>query len=307
MRRVPVWLVILLCIAVVAGVWIAGTQPYDFLTPPDGKTIALARSRATQELARPSDLFALPPVLPEAEPEEAPEPEEPPPPPPPPEIPLTDLPEPLPANFWANGSEFPAASFLNAGARLESESRPLAALTAYERVLDHTTASEEEIQAALRGLRLSRSKLAIPGESESSAPKVKLKIRTPSRWVNTTRKAARLAAETLAQASFRQLKFEAWITPDRRKADHLTLALERPEEAEPASADIPVSADVEELRNQMLSAAFRIVASSLALDSSLAPISQPPEGEPAEDSLSSRITRRAWSHFVPQATDAENP
>ena len=300
MPRIPVIIVIFLSLATVLGTWFAGTRHYDFLTPPSDHEIQMARSKATQALAHPSDLFALPPVVPEAPVvEEEPEPASPPAPPPPPEIPLTELPDPLPQNFWVNQSEFPPASFLNAGEKLEAESKSREALVAFERVIDHTSASKEEIEAAVKGVRRNRSSMAIPPEATKDAPTVKLRLRTPPNRVGATRKAARVAAETLAQSAFRQIKFEAWITPDRQKKDHLTLALERPDDSEPATADIPVNDDIEELRSSMLMAAYRIIASSLALDPSLRPISQPPEGEPAEDSLSTRITRRAWSRFLP--------
>ncbi|MBB5352431.1 hypothetical protein HNR46_002676 [Haloferula luteola] len=309
-RRVPLWIVFLLCIAVVAGVWIRGTWGRDFMTPPSPEVIARAKIKATQQLARPSDLFALPATPPTAPVEETtPEPfqSEPPPPPPPPTLPLDHLPEPLPQDFWVGQSQYPAGSFLQAGQTLEAESQATAALTAYERVLDALNPSDEELRAALKGMRRTRALISVPEEAPAGAPLVKLKIHTPSSQVSATRKAARLAAEALAQASHRQLRFEAWITPDRKKTEHLTLSLERPGEEEPASAEVVVTEDVDRLRQDLLSAAFRLVASTLALDPTLRPISQPPEGEPSDDSLAHRITRRAWSHFVPQVTHPDEP
>lgn len=308
MRRIPLWIVLLLSTAVVAGVWFAGTRPYDFLAPPTEKEIARAKARATQEMARPSDLFALPPVIPEPVVQEEPESPVAPEPPPPPSLPLDDLPDPLPQDFWADLSDYPAVSFLLAGGQLEVKTRAREALTAYERVIDHSSASEEEIETAVKGIRRNRALIAIPAEATEDAPKVKLRVRTPPGQVDVTRRAARLTAESLAQASFRQLRFEAWITADRGKQDHLTLILERPDEEEPASAEIPVTGDVEALRHAMLAASYRIVASALALDSRLSPISQPAEGEPPDDSLSTRITRRAWSHYASGGKpEPENP
>lgn len=297
-HRVPIWLVILLCPAVVAGVWFAGTRHYDFLKPPTEVQIAKAKSRATQALAQPSDLFAvLPssdgPTEHEPSPEPAPEP-----PPPPPLIPVNDLPDPIPLEYWTDLTDYPAASFVQLASTLEAKGQLVAALVAWERVLDFADASPEETEVAVKGIRRLRASVPPPEEPAKDAPKITLRVAAPADRIELTRKAARLSAESLAQASFRQIRFEALVVPDRSKEPKLTIKLLNQGKAESPSVELDPPADADTIREAILNSAFKLVASSLAIDGSLRPVSQPEQAEPGDEAAATRITRRAWSRFV---------
>jgi hypothetical protein len=220
------------------------------------------------------------------------------PPPPPPLIPVNDLPDPVPLEYWTDLTDHPAASFIQLASTLEAKGMLVAALVAWERVLDFADASPEETEVAVKGIRRLRTSIPPPDEAAKDAPKITLRVAAPADRIELTRKAARLAAESLAQASFRQLRFEALVIADRSEEPKLAIRLVKQGKVESPSVELAPPADADTIREAILGAAFKLVASSLAIDGSLHPVSQPEQGEPGDEAVATRITRRAWSRFV---------
>lgn len=302
MRRVPLPVVILAVPVVIGATWWSGTRQYDFLKPPTATEIETARSRASLELARPSDLFAID-RLPENEPTTAqPSPPEPPPAPKPkpPRIDVSDPAAAAPLDAWITRSDLPAGSFIELASRLEAEGHLSWARTTWERVIDLAEASSDDREVAVRAIARIRASMPPPAETPAEAPEIHLQISAPADRVGLTRRAAEEAAAALTQATDRRVKFAPKVISDSGESASLATRLVRASEAaeELPSVAVDAPSDPDALRRAILQSAFKLVASELAVHDELQPISPPLEGEPPAESLATRITRRAWDDYA---------
>ncbi|MCU0796115.1 MAG: hypothetical protein MUF31_09290 [Akkermansiaceae bacterium] len=300
-QRIPWPAVVLLCLLVVGLVWHFGTRHYDFLTPPSEYELALVRSRVGTDLASPSDLFALPPAqeTEKAEPEPEPTEAEAAPPVAAPVILDIDLPDPLPQNYWIDLKDMPAAAYVDLASRLEADARLSEALVAWERVLDHAPANPEEREIAVRAIRRIKSSVTAPTRLVRDAPTITLRVTAPNDRVEITRRAAKEVAEALSLASFRQIRFQTVVEANRKTAIlEVSFGAKADDQKPRLEAPAPSTADAVE--TTLLTAVYKLIASTLALDGSLKPISPAPQGETPVESLSHRITRHAWS-VLPEA------
>lgn len=313
MRRVPLPIVILLSFAVIGGAWWLGTRNYDFLTPPSATQIEIARSRAARHFAQPSALFAVDqgPDLP-LEVIESPRPA----PTPQAAIPTIDpgdLSKKLTLDSWSRESSKPAASFINLASTLETDSQLAAALLAWERVLDHSSPTPDERNAALNGIRRLRATLSPWNDDSTNSSTILLKLETPADRLQLTRRAAKSAATILDTASSGLIHVEYAIRKSKIDGETpiLRVILQHPEtatnESSSPSVQIPAPESSEGLETAILDAAFKLIASRLALDESLSPVSSPSPGESPADSLQLRITRLAWLHFADSLKPSQNP
>ena len=302
-QRIPWPVSILLALLVVGVVWHFGSRHYDFLTPPGERELALVRAKVGADLDRPSDLFAMPPkraeppVVPTPAAEEGDEA-------PPVAAPVIldeGLPDPLPQDHWLDLKSMPAASFIDLASRLEADARLSEALVAWERVLDAAPASAEEREIAVRAIRRMKSSVSPPSRLPRDARTLVLRVTAPNDRVEVTRRAAKDAAEALSQASFRQIRFQALVEANRKTAVlEVSFGAEADEKKPRLEAPAPSTSAA--IQSAILSAAFKLVASTLVLDDTLKPISPAPQGEPPMESLSTRITRQAWKILPEIAT-----
>lgn len=297
----PLPIVFVLCLMVVGVVWWQGTKSYDFLTPPPPEEIAFARMRASSELATPSDLFAVEPVEESAE---APiEPPAPPPEPPPPipEIHPGDLEAEHPLDAWVEHSDKPAASFINLASSLEAETKFRWALLAWERVLDQTSASDEERKAALSGVRRLRATLPPWNEEPKEATQVNMVVYAPKDRKQLAKRAADRAAGIVSDASSGLIKVSTGTileSPPTAASPKLRIILREEESEDPPEVIIPAPKTAEEIEDAILNSTFKLVGSQLALRNDLRPVSAPEPGEKPEDALQFRVTRLAWKRFA---------
>ncbi|MBK1827458.1 hypothetical protein [Haloferula rosea] len=295
MSRIPPWIAIILSIAIIASVWILGTREMDFMTPPTEAKLEMARTRASQQLAKPSDLFAVP-----AGPVESPPPAEPPPkeapdqPEPPPTIQVGDLERSPTLDAWKDEEDTPAASFIELASRLEANTQMAWARVAWERVIDHTPADEDELQAAIKGvLRTRLTPTAMDGDER---PRLSLTLAAPRDRVEVTKRAAAGAAEELSKASSELIVFTSKVTPDAELNDELEVGLGIGETR--LAMRIPAPGSPTDYADTILRATFRLISSQLAANEGLQPISQPIAGEKPAESLATRITRLGWQSFA---------
>lgn len=298
-NRISLPLVILLGCATVGLSWWIHTRRYDFLEPPSAAELEAAKRGATRNLARPADLFAVPQAP--DDPGGSPEPDEsarddalae------PPRIQFNTLGDPPPLDAWTDFSGFPASSYIDLASRLETDTRFPEALVAWERVIDHAEADADEREAALNGIRRLRDSLDAAGLPEIDPTAVTLAVEAPADRVELTRRAAAEAADMLRQATAGQLRFEPEVDPGDADPPRIRVAFRHASGG--ASALIETAApDTENgLRRAILEAAFNSVSSTLAVEESLRPISLAEPGENPADSLTLRVTRRAWKSFA---------
>ncbi|BCX50262.1 hypothetical protein HAHE_41700 [Haloferula helveola] len=296
---------VILSIPLVIGLtWWGGTRDYDFLAEPSATQIEIAKARATQELARPADLFGV--ESPAAEPGMAHKPPKPPPAPKPkaPPIEVGDLDQVPPLNAWRDRKDVPAGSFIELASRLEAEAKLAWARVAWERVLDTSLPNDEELDAALNGVRRIRATIPHDETAAEDAPLLTLRIETPKDRSELTKQAAKLAVETLKQASDHLVRFEPEVvaTTGGDTPQLVVSIVAKGSDDPPPSVTRQAPSSVDGLQSGILVAAFKLVASSLAVSDELRPISSPSQGEPPMEALSTRITRLAWREFGDRAT-----
>lgn len=298
MKRVSLPLTTLLGLGTVGLSWWIHTRSHDFLASPSAAALEAAELRATRELARPADLFAVPRRA--SEPGEAVSPrtlrnvdapEK------PPHIEVGDLAEPPALDAWTERHEFPAASFIDLASRLETDTRFPEALVAWERVIDHVEADADERLAALNGIRRLREFLTSAGTPDTEPTDLVLAVETPADRIELTLRAAAEAAEILDRAAAGQISFESVVDPIEATPPVIRVSFRNAAGDVSALTETPAPETEDRLRRSILKAAFNSVSASLALEESLQPISLPEPGEEPADSLALRITRRAWNLF----------
>jgi hypothetical protein len=298
--RVPLPLVILLCLAIPGGIWWHGTKDYDFLKPPSPTQIEFARMRAAGELAQPSDLFAVEPAIETEVVEIAPPAPPPEPPPPVPTIETGDLDSEPTLDAWTGGSEKPAASYINLASKLEADTQMTWALLAWERVLDHSSATIDEQQIALNGVRRLRATLPPWRDDPKDATAVNLIVEAPSDRLKLSMKAAQNAAEIIEKSSSGILKVKAVIRKSRETpaSPKLNVMLVSGDAKDSPSVETPSPETAEEIEEAIIKSVFKLVGSKMALRDDLKPISMPQAGELPAQSLEYRITRLTWQQYA---------
>ena len=302
--RIPIPLVILLCLAVVGGIWWHGTKDYDFLKPPTPTEIEFARMRAASELAEPSDLFAvehdMEQEVAEIEPP-APPPE---PPAPTPQIDPGDLSGEPQLDAWSDHSDKPSASFINLASKLEADTQLSWALLGWERVLDQASPTDEERKVALNGVRRLHATLPPWNDDPKEATALTLIVDAPGDRITLSMKAANNAAKTIDKASSGLLKISAIVRKGRATAasPKLKVILTSKDTKDPASVETPSPKSAEEIEQEILRSVYKLVGSKLALLDEVQPLSTPGSDEPPAESLEYRVTRLAWQKFAESAS-----
>lgn len=292
---VPKWLVVLLAFAVVGSLWHVGTKDYDFLSPPTATEIERARTRASQKLATPSNLFAVNQEPQAQRPVEETRPAEPPPKePPPPVISFGKLTDSPPLDAWFELKEMPAASFIDLASRLEADTNMAWARVAWERVIDRTKADDDQLQAAIKGVQ--RTRLSPTPPDTPGRPTLQLRVLVPSDRIQVSRRAAEAAAKTLSDASSGLIGFEAEAKASSELDDELEISLGRGDRFPQIRIKAPSRPEHHE--EAFLGGVFRLLISQLATNPELEPVSVPLPGEKPSEALANRITRLAWSSFA---------
>lgn len=299
--RIPKWLAVILAMLVVGIVWHVGTRGMDFLTPPTAAQLEMARTRASQQLAKPSNLFAVHSGPSSQNASGQPEPRD--------QVPatveappriefgqLTGEPE---LDAWFELSGLPAASFIDLASRLEADTRMTWARVAWERVIDRSEADEDQMQAALKGVL--RTRLAPTPAPSPPVPGMQLLVKVPEDRIELSKRAAEQAALELTSASSDLVQFEAKVAAVDELEEELEIAIGRADSFSAIRIRAPeVPTNYSEA---MLMSVFRLVASQLATNPELSAVVMPVPGEKAKQALGTRITRKAWLSFASAYAD----
>lgn len=148
--RIPIPLVILLCLGVIGGVWWHGTRDHDFLTPPPAAELAAIREKVADSIP-PADhpeesQDEATSSAPQGKPPEVIEP--------------GDFNKPPTLAAYRDEAWKGAAALAALASRLEAAGQPQRALLAWERVLDSAPPDPEQQRAAITAIRRLRSGLS---------------------------------------------------------------------------------------------------------------------------------------------------
>jgi hypothetical protein len=147
--RIPILVVVLLCLGVVAAVWWLGTRDHDFLTPPPESELAAIREKVASSIP-PAD---HPDEMEDASPATAPEPTE-------PSIEPGDFNKTPTLAEYRKDARMGAAALTALATYLEDAGQPQRALLAWERVLDSAPPDPEQTSAAIAAIKRLRSGLS---------------------------------------------------------------------------------------------------------------------------------------------------
>lgn len=293
--RIPIPVVILLCLAVVGGFWWNGTQGADFLTPPSEEKLELIRARVAASMP-PADHLETP----------LPSPASPPPPPkfeevkPAPSVDAGDLNAPPTLAEYKDLAEKGASHYTELAVMLEVEGQFQRALLAWERVLDFGSPNPAQATAAIASIKRLRPTLPDWNPQPATGIPIVLQAGTGSKTVKVLEPLLAACARDLEKSSSGILRVTSKITPGknskRSSAKPAPIAIWLTGLAKNSQSTEVLSFTFENpdsLPEELRKTAFELVRSHLAAHAvrKILPIS--PDGS-AEDALNSHITRLDW-------------
>lgn len=288
--RVPIPLVIFLCLAVIVGFWIHGTRHMDFMTPPPESKLQEIRSRAEG-----------PPVVvdpkPQTEIPKAPPREK-------PTISLGNPDGPPTLQEYSEVTPRTGAHLTEMARQLEAGGQAVRALLAWERVLDLARSDPAQIDTAIKEIRRLRPKLPDWNTDPANAIRITLHASTAARNVDSIKPAIARVAQEMEKASAGILKVTAEVASGRnpsasKSKPPVALWISGPDRESSSTEVISFTAGSQEtLESKALKNVFELIRNFLARENSANPV--PPglsaEGD-AATALHSHVTRLTWQNF----------
>jgi hypothetical protein len=292
--------VLLLCLAVVTGLWWHGSRHADFLTPPPETKLAMVREKVASSLTRavlPPDHTVSPPV-PEPKPgpvrpTQAEETR--------PTIELGDLASPPVLHEYAEPALLGARHMINLAGLLEKKDQPQRALLAWERVLDLADHNESQAKTAIAAIKRLRPTLPPWNAEASKTISITLRAGTGRKNVKLLKPLLDETAREIERASSGILKVSTILTTSKDGKVASTapapVALwltgrgnfTRSTEVMSITAETP-----EALAEELRKTAFNLISGHIVQGSSRTPPMPIADGESAADALLSHITRLYW-------------
>lgn len=209
--RIPIPLVLLLCLAVVAGAWLYGTRDKDFLTPPSDAKLATVRARVKMSQPR-ADRPEAPVAIPNETKETAPptpaeEPK--------PAIELGDLNSPPKLQEYSELEIKGASHLIDLAALLETEGEFQRALLAWERVIDTAKPDASQANTAVSAIKRLRPTLPDWNKEAPKAAKITIHAGTGKKNAKTVTSALEQTAKDIEHASSGLLKVTTSMTPGK--------------------------------------------------------------------------------------------
>ena len=295
-KRLPVPIVILLSAVAIGTPWYVGTRHMDFMTPPGAEELARVRAETAMSVTRKSRLFSIEedrkanavvespiraaPVIDPGEP---------------------DAPAPLSA-YGEHAAEG-AAAFITLAVHLEEQRGNGRALLAWERVLDVCQADQAQRDAALAGIRRLRPLVATWNTDPQTALPVVLEASvSASARADALEEVLVKCANELGRHSSGLIKFEPRVErPDRKEDSFPVISLQMTADGNGAAStgqlDFDLPTEPELLRREILSGAYKLIASQLAATTEFNPPEPLSSGESPSQALETKITRLCWSEF----------
>ncbi len=294
--RVPIPIVLLLCLSLVAGLWWFGTRNADFLTPPSESELAKIRSQvqlSLPQLDQPSDAVSATP-----QPEEVTPPE--------PEIPKPvvvygDLNRPPSLDEYLSLASEGTAFLTDLAVLLESKEQSQRALIAWERVIDSTKPDDSQFKAATAAILRLRATLPNWNTDPAKAIPVTLHASTNTKTAKTLTPILQEAARDLERASAGILKVTTSITTKSSKSSTqppvalwLTGAAKKQSSTEVLSFKFNSS---KTLLDDTRKTVFQILSGYMTKETTLPPPRPIADGTSPVTALNSYISRRSWQQL----------
>ncbi len=296
--RVPIPVVILLILAVVAGLWWHGTKDKDFVTPPSARELEEIRTRVESsfpQTEKVDDAISEPVV-----------PVEPPKPvvvePPKPEIDLGDLETAPVLTQYGERSPQGAPQLMELAAALEEKGQFQRALLAWERVIDMTKPDEAQAKAAHAAIR--RLRPTLPDWNTDPAKKIQITLHagTGRKMAKPLAPALEQAARDLEKAAAGMIKVTTEVTAGKSNAKGPTpvaLWLAGPGKKTSATEVLSFTVETPEaLHPEAMKTIFRLVSGFLGKSTAYTPPAALAEQENPQDALTFRISRLCWNEFA---------
>lgn len=312
--RVPILVVIPLCLGTVGGVWWWNTRHMDFVSLPSGARLEALRAAAEEEKAREIAAIAAEaasgdPMKPAvAEPTPAP-----PPPPTPPAPDLGDLGISPGLDLYRDRKSASPEAIEALAKALEEKGESTRALLAWERLIDTVSASEEQTKVAHQNiLRLRGASLPWVTDKNESKPVV-LRAEVPAAQTEALKPLLERSARVLGEASSGQISVKLELitakvatppknAPKDASSKPITLRLhvpgQAPESTEVITATPATDADV-------LAALYHLIANRMAKTPSLLPPRTLASSEIPVEALRSHLTRLQWREWIAKLGQTE--
>jgi hypothetical protein len=299
--RVQIPWVILLALAVVAGVWLTNTRHMDFLTPPSEAFLENIRIKTESSLPQADqldDAISKPLVI---------EAQEPPPQPvenPLPAVDLGDLQAPLTLQLYGERSANGSVHLIELATALEETNEPRRALLAWERVLDLTRPDESQSSIAMASIKRLRTTFSDWTQRPEAVIEIALHASTGKKFAKTLPPVLEAVSRDLEKSSSGIVKVKPVITlgrTSRSGTNPAPVALWLAGLDKKATPTEVVSFKVdstENLRHEILKAVFQLIRRHLDRDTAYTPPAALTEAEDPLDALSFRVTRLSWSEFA---------
>jgi hypothetical protein len=299
--RIPIPVVILLVLAVIAGVWWTNTREMDFLTPPTADRLEEIRQQTEGAFKRaePSD-HELPPPLPVlvklADPPQLVEPPKPP-------VELGDLTSPPTLRSYVDLGPKGADHLIELAKALEEKGEFARALLAWERVMDRTPPNGLQAAVAIASIRRLRPTLPVWNEKPEAQIQITLQAGTGKKLSKSLTKALESVAAEMNRASSGIVKVKPVVTVGKTTSTKgptpvalwLTGRDKKTRSTEVVSF---TTASVDTLPDDLHKTLFQLIRNTIGKTPGAtipAPLST---GENPLNALNHRVTRLSWSELA---------
>ena len=308
--RLPIPVVLLLCLAVVAGLWWHGTRNADFLTPPSDTKLAMIRKKVASSVTRAAHPdHTVSPTVPEpkpgpARPRHAEEER--------PALELGDFASPPVLHEYAEPALRGARHLIDLASVLERKEQPQRALLAWERVLDLGDHNDSQAKTAIAAIKRLRPTLPAWNTASAKAIYITLHATTGRKNVKILKPLLDETANEIERASSGILKVSTNLISTKDAKATTTKVTKTAATTPPVPAPVALwltgrgkstrstevmsftSETQETLAEDLRKTAFNLISGHLVQGSSRTPPLPIAEGEPALDALNSHITRLYW-------------
>ena len=310
--RIPIPIAIASCFIATGSVWYLSTRDADFITPPTSEQKTLITEQWNQKN---TDLPTSTPLSADLKNKKTTDPqptqEKPPTPDPKPaHLPVGDLEQsPQLAEYGSLGDQGTEAMILLA-TELENKNSPHRALLAWERVLDTTQPTEEEVSQASQAIQ--RLSIELPPWNPDSENDITITLHagTTIKDKKALEEALNATADIISEASGYILKVETQISIGKGKVPEtqnipIAIWFTRPAEKSdgtdletPPLSFMADPSQAEMLTSQCLAGVYALLRDHLTKTTNYSDLPEYPAGVKPDELLKYHVTRLMWREFA---------